>query len=379
MFGLNGPMALDTVKAGLDAGLTLPASWYSDPAILALEHERIFKRSWQYAGTTHSLAEPGAYFTCRLGNVPAVVVRDKDDTIRGFVNVCRHRGHEVVSGCGKRESLQCPYHAWTFGLDGSLRAAPRSDREPGFDPADWSLLPVKVETWGPLVFVNPSVDAAPLAETLGGLPETIRERGLDPATLEFHSRSREWIVEANWKLVAENYLECYHCPVAHKSFSRLIDVDPDSYVLETSRWSSSQFGPVHPDVDTGTRARLPYVPEGPIRSSQFHFVWPNWTLNTFPGPENLRVLVFEPMGPERTRTYVDGFWAAGTPDEMIEEITEFGTAVGQEDNDLVESVHRGLRSGTIETGRLMLGSEGLLQHFQLLVHEALSHADIGGQ
>jgi len=365
-------MAVDTVKAGLDAGLTLPASWYSDPAILKLEHERIFKRSWQYAGTTHSLAEPGSYFTCRLGDVPVVVVRDKDDTIRGFVNVCRHRGHEVVSGCGKRESLQCPYHAWTFSLDGSLRAAPRSDREPGFDPADWSLLPVQVETWGPLVFVNPSPDAAPLAQTLGGLPETIRQRGLDPATLEYHSRSREWIVEANWKLVAENYLECYHCPVAHKSFSRLIDVDPDSYVLETSRWSSSQFGPVHPDVDTGTRERLPYVPEGPIRSSQFHFVWPNWTLNTFPGPENLRVLVFEPMGPERTRTYVDGFWAAGTPEAVIEEITEFGTVVGQEDNDLVESVHRGLRSGTIETGRLLLGSEGLLQHFQLLVHEALS-------
>src|SRR4029077_10402599 len=141
-----------------------------------------------------------------------------------------------------------------------LRAAPRSDREPGFDPADWSLLPVQVDTWGPLVFVNPSLDAAPLAETLGGLPATIRERGLDPATLEFHSRSREWIIEANWKLVAENYLECYHCPVAHKSFSRLIDVDPDSYVLETSRWSSSQFGPVPPHAGTAPPGRLPTFP-----------------------------------------------------------------------------------------------------------------------
>lgn len=368
-------MAVDAVRAGLDAGLTLPASWYSDPAVLRLENERIFRRSWQYAGTTHDLAEPGSFFTCRLGEVPVVVLRDRDETIRAFVNVCRHRGHEVVSGCGKRETLQCPYHAWTFALDGSLRAAPRSDREPGFDPSDWSLIPVQVDRWGPLIFVNPSLEAGPLADVLGDLPRVVAERGLDPTTLEYRGRSREWIVEANWKLVAENYLECYHCPVAHKSFSRLIDVDPDTYALETARWSSSQFGPVHPDVDTGTRTRLPYVPTGPIRSSQFHFVWPNWTLNTFPGPENLRVLVFEPQGPERTRTYVDGFWAAGTPDEVVDEITEFGTKVGQEDNDLVESVHRGLRSGTIEHGRLLLGSESLLQHFQRLVHEALTEED----
>jgi len=221
------------------------------------------------------------------------------------------------------------------------------------------------------VFVNPDPAAAPHAETLGDLPRVVRERGLDPVALEFRGRSRAWVVEANWKLVVENYLECYHCPVAHKSFSRLIDVDPDAYVLATDRWSSSQFGPVLDRVESGNGRDLPYVPDGPIRSSQFHYVWPNWTLNTFPGPANLRVLVFEPDGPERTRTYVDGFWAPGTPDEVVAEITEFGAVVGQEDNDLVESVHRGLRSGTVEQGRLLLDSERLLQHFQLLVHDAL--------
>jgi phenylpropionate dioxygenase-like ring-hydroxylating dioxygenase large terminal subunit len=367
-------MAIDAssaLRTKLDAGLTLPASWYSDPAVLRLEQERIFKRSWQYVGTTTDVAEPGMYVTCRVGDVPVVVLRDKQGELRGFINVCRHRGHEVASGCGKRETLQCPYHAWTYDLDGSLRTAPRSDREPGFDASEWSLRPVLVETWGPLVFVNPSLEGGPLAETLGDLPQTVRERGLDPTTLEFRGRSREWIVNANWKLAVENYLECYHCPVAHKSFSRLIDVDPDEYSLSTSRWSSSQLGRVHHQVDEGTRANLPYVPEGPVRSSQFHFVWPNWTLNTFPGPENLRVLVFEPIDSEHTRTYVDGFWAPDTPDEVVDEITEFGTIVGQEDNDLVESVHRGLRSGMIEHGRLLLDSERLLQHFQLLVHEAL--------
>jgi phenylpropionate dioxygenase-like ring-hydroxylating dioxygenase large terminal subunit len=360
------------LRSQLESGLTLPASWYSDPAVLRLEQEHIFKRSWQYVGIAGDVAEPGQFFACRAGAVPIVVLRDGERKLRAFVNVCRHRGHEVVKGCGRRETLQCPYHAWTYGLDGSLRSAPRSDREPGFDARDWSLLPALVDTWGPLVFVNPDPAAAPLAETLGELPRVVRECGLDPAGLEFRGRSRELLVEANWKLVVENYLECYHCPVAHKSFSRLIDVDPDAYELATDRWTSSQFGPVNQRVETGNGRNLPYLPDGPIRSSQFHYIWPNLTLNTFPGPANLRVLVFEPVGPEHTRSYVDGFWAPGTADEVIAEITEFGAVVGQEDVELVESVHRGLRSGTVEQGRLLLGSEGLLQHFQLLVHDALA-------
>ncbi len=278
------------LRAQLERGLTLPAAWYSDATVLEREYERIFERSWQYAGVAANVAEPGQFFVCSAGRVPIVVLRDREDQLRAFVNVCRHRGHEIAVGCGKRETLQCPYHAWTYGLDGSLRTAPRADREPDFDPDDWSLLSVLVETWGPLVFVNADSTAAPLAETLGDLPRVMRERGLDPATLEYRGRSREWVVEANWKLIVENYLECYHCPVAHKSFSRLIDVDPDAYALSTARWTSSQFGPVHERVEAGTGRDLPYQPDGPIRASQFHFVWPNWTLNTFPGP-------LEPAGP----------------------------------------------------------------------------------
>ena len=179
------------------------------------------------------------------------------------------------------------------------------------------------------------------------------------------------MIGANWKIVVENFLECYHCPVAHQSFSRLIDVDPDAYRLVTSRWSSSQFGPVNKRY-AGNGKALPYEPDGEIRSSQFHFVWPNWTLNVLPGPANLRVIVFQPDGPDRTASYVDGFWAPGTSESVIEEITAFGNVVGAEDVALVESVHEGLRSGAVEQGRLLLGSEHLLQHFQLLVHDSLA-------
>jgi len=363
-------MAIDAgsgLREQLARGLTLPASWYSDPDIFRLEQDRIFRHTWQYAGTVQHVADPGQYLTCRVGGVPIVVVRGRDRELRAFVNVCRHRGHEVAQGCGKRETLQCPYHAWTYDLDGSLRAAPRSDREPGFDRSEWSLVRAQVETWGPLVLVNPDLDAPPLAETLGDLPEVVASCGLDPSALEYTGRSREFLVEANWKIAVENFLECYHCPVAHKSFSRLIDVDPDQYALSTARWTSSQLGPVNEGA-----ANQPYQPDGEIRSSQFHFVWPNWTLNTLPGPAHLRVLVFDPIDENHTASYVDGFWAPGTPPELIEEITAFGGTVGAEDTELVASVHRGLRSGAIEHGRLLLDSEHLLQHFQLLVHDGLS-------
>ena len=159
--------------ATLADGRTIPFDWYSDPAVLRLERERIFRRTWQYAGRVDQVAEPGAFFTCNLGGIPIVVVRDKEDGLRAFLNVCRHRGSLVCEGEGKRETLQCPYHAWTYDLDGSLRAAPRSDREPGFDKSELGLVPVSVDSWGPFVFVNPDGEAAPLADTLGELPELV--------------------------------------------------------------------------------------------------------------------------------------------------------------------------------------------------------------
>ena len=129
-------------------GRTIPFDWYSDPAVLRLERERIFRRTWQYAGRVDQVAEAGAFFTCDLGGVPIVVVRGDDGDLRAFLNVCRHRGSLVCEGEGKRASLQCPYHAWTYGLDGSLRAAPRSERVPGFEKEGLGLVPAAVGSVG---------------------------------------------------------------------------------------------------------------------------------------------------------------------------------------------------------------------------------------
>ena len=229
--------------ATLADGRTIPFDWYSDPAVLRLERERIFRRTWQYAGRADQVAEPGAFFTCDLGGVPIVVVRDKEGDLRAFLNVCRHRGSLVCEGEGKRETLQCPYHAWTYGLDGSLRAAPRSEREPGFDKTELGLVPASVGSWGPFVFVNPDGEAAPLADTLGELPERVAASGLDLDSLRFLQRS-SGEYEANWKVCSENFLECYHCQVAHPGFSKVVDVSVDAYVLEQSGTFSTQYGPV---------------------------------------------------------------------------------------------------------------------------------------
>src|SRR5918995_7508617 len=149
--------------ATLADGRTIPFDWYSDPAVLRLESERIFRRAWQYAGRADQVAEPGAFFTCDLGGVPIVVVRDDEGAVRAFLNVCRHRGSLVCESEGRRSTLQCPYHAWTYGLDGSLRAAPLSELVPGFDQARLGLVAGPGRAGGPVLFVDPAPRGAPLA------------------------------------------------------------------------------------------------------------------------------------------------------------------------------------------------------------------------
>jgi phenylpropionate dioxygenase-like ring-hydroxylating dioxygenase large terminal subunit len=351
--------------ATISAGHTLPFDWYSDPAVLRLERERIFRRAWQYAGRADQVAEPGAYFTCDAGGVPVVVVRGKDGELRAFLNVCRHRGSLVCEGEGRRETLQCPYHAWTYDLDGSLRAAPRTDREPGFDRADLGLRPVSVGEWGPFVFVHPDAGAPPLAEHLRELPELVAASGLDLDSLRFLERSSS-AYEANWKVCCENYLECYHCQVAHPGFSKVVDVSVDAYVLEQSATFSTQYGPVR------EAWRGDFDPRGPIERGQFHFLWPNLTINIMPGQPNLSIGPVVPAGAERTARFLDYFVGADVDEAWIRDMLEFDAQVGAEDTVLVERVQRGLRGGGLEHGRLLPESERLIADFQSRVVEALA-------
>jgi choline monooxygenase len=344
---------------------TLPYAWYGDDAVHRLEQERIFARTWQYAGRIGQVAEPGAFLATRAGDVPVVVVCGRDGALRAFVNVCRHRGYLLCEGEGRRETLQCPYHAWTYDLDGSLRSAPRSDREPGFDRSEHGLRPVAVDKWGPFVFVNPDVDAAPLAETLGELPSLLAGAGLDLDALAFHSRAEADVYAANWKVCAENFLECYHCSVAHPSLSKAIDVAPDAYVLETRPTFSSQWGP--PRNGGGGV----YDASGEIERGQFHFLFPNTVVNVMPGRANLSIGPIVPLTATTTYRYLDYFVAPDVTDDWIADFLELDNLVGAEDRVLVERLQVGLGSRAIEHGTLLPESERLIAHFQGLVVDAL--------
>ena len=333
---------------------TLPWSWYTDPEILRREQETIFRQTWQYAGPAEHVADPQTFFTCRAGDIPVVVVRDREGELRAFVNVCRHRGSIVVEGRGGRATLQCRYHAWTYELDGTLRTAPRADRERAFDPSGLSLVPVAVETWGPFVFVHPDREAPPLAGVVGRLPGLVP----DVASLRFHHRS-EYELAANWKIACENFLECYHCPVAHPGFSKVVDVDPDAYLLESNESFWSQF------------ARLRDNAAAP--AGQFHLLFPNVKLNVYPGAPNLSIGPVLPAGPERTVGYLDYFFPEDADEAWVSELLAFDDQVGREDASLVESVQRGVRSGVIEHGRLLPESEQLVAGFQRRVAEALNN------
>jgi phenylpropionate dioxygenase-like ring-hydroxylating dioxygenase large terminal subunit len=346
-------------------GRAIPWSWYSDPVVLGLERERVFRRTWQYAGRSDQVAEPGRFFTTDAGGVPVVVVCDRDGVLRAFLNVCRHRGSLVCEGEGRRETLQCPYHAWTYDLDGALRSAPRADREPGFDWGALGLVQILIDSWGPFLFVNPDRDAAPLADTLGELPELVAGAGLEVDALRFHHRSSSEY-EANWKVCAENFLECYHCQVAHPSFSRVVDVSEDAYRLEESRWFSSQFGPVK------ERWQGAFDPSGEVARGQFHFLWPNLTINVMPGHANLSIGPIVPLAPERTSRFLDYFVGPDVDEAWTREMLAFDAQVGAEDTVLVERVQRGLRSGVLDHGYLLAESERLIMHFQRLLVDALA-------
>jgi phenylpropionate dioxygenase-like ring-hydroxylating dioxygenase large terminal subunit len=335
--------------------VTNPWKWYDDAEILRREQERVFAQSWQYVGRAEEAASVGDYFTAQLGRIPVVVTHAEDGGVRAFANVCLHRGSLVAEGSGNRRTLQCPYHAWTYALDGELRAAPRAE----FDLDGLRLVPLRLERWGPFLFANAAEDAQPLAEVLADVPAQLAAAGIDVDALAFHHRTR-WTVEANWKVVAENFLECYHCAVAHPGFSALVDVSPHAYRLEQGRWHSSQHGPLRESGDEQ------------IEHGQFHFLWPTTMINVFPGRPNLSIGSVAPAGTQRTERTLDYFFAPGEDERWIAELLELDDQVGREDTALVERVQRGVAAGVVESGRLLGEAERLVAHFQQLVREALA-------
>ena len=341
----------------LDRGRTLPASWYTDPGLLARERASIFGREWQYVGDMSRLPSDGSFFTDAVASVPVVIVRHEAG-VAGFVNICPHRGFQVAEGDGCRHTLQCGYHGWTFGLDGRLKAAPRSDRERDFPHEQIGLREVRVEAWGPLLFVNLDLEAAPLADTVGGAADLMRARGFDPGALPFRAR-REWEIKANWKLTLDNNTECYHCATVHPGFRSAYHVDRDNYRVEAFAKSFSHLSP--PKAVSG--------PDAP--DFHLYYLWPNFMLSAR-GSEYFYTYRYVPVDAGTTLQVNDYFFPESFREAELEQaIADIGQIM-REDWRVFEGVQRNLESGAFGQGQLLRDEEWLLRHFQRMVVEAVA-------
>ncbi|MBP1931877.1 aromatic ring-hydroxylating oxygenase subunit alpha [Ammoniphilus resinae] len=343
----------------MERAWTFPTEWYTDARIFELEQERIFKREWQYVGHTSQLSDkPGSYFTAMVGQLPIVVIRQQDGELAAYVNVCPHRGSLVATGSGCRSVLQCRYHGWTFNLDGSLRVAPRSDRESKFDTSDISLRPMRLDTWGPLIFVNPDLNAAPLSNTLGGIATLIKERGFD--LYRHHLRaSRQHEIKCNWKVTLDNNTECYHCNTVHPGFSKNYHVDADNYSVFAFDRSFSHLSPLK-DKNY----------DGPWNDFHLYYLWPNFMLSAR-GNDYFYTYSYVPVDAHTTIQYNDFFFPESYSDSEVEEAIGHIEQIMREDWDVFEKVQVGLRSGMLAHGLLMPDNEQLLRHFQRLIVNTL--------
>jgi choline monooxygenase len=361
-------VAAPELSESLRAGATLPASWYTAESVFRHEMRAIFGRYWQYACRTDEVAHPGDYRACRAGNIPVVVVRNLNNEIAAFVNVCRHRGAEIVldGTGGNRNTLQCHYHAWTWGLDGCLRAAPGAEDEPCFRNEQFSLTPLAVGLLGQFIFVRPDPHAPGWDETIGELPRALLASPSPLITLRFRER-RTYDLRANWKIVVENFLECYHCAVAHKGFANLIDLK--EYTVTPHRYTSTQRGP----LKSSAKARADtacFLKEGGGQEGIYNYLWPNFMVNLYPGYGNASTNIILPLAPDRTLAIYDFYFEEGVQEAVT--MVAFIDQVQREDVIICESVQRGLSSGFCDQGRLMTRYEKGIQHFERLVFEALT-------
>ena len=348
--------------------LTLPAHYYFDDCIFEREKKAIFYRTWQLAGHVEQVAAPGHYFTANIADQSAIVIRGKDQALRAFHNVCSHRAHRLLTGSGNIKSIVCPYHAWSYGLDGSFRAARHQHEVAHFEADLFCLKPIRLEVLCNFIFLNLDPAAVGLAEQAPELEGEVR-KAIPELNELTHAQRLRYEIAANWKTLVDNYLECYHCPVAHPAFNQTFDI---SHYKLTNRGLYSIQGKVLNPHATG--------PDDFIYAGQYSswWIWPNILIPRFPG-HSMMVMYLIPLGPERTLQLVDVYLRSKTPSaEEIEHIRWIERVAGVEDKSLVEGVQEGLHSRGYERGALMIDpnqsagwSEHGVHHFQNLVKEAL--------
>lgn len=345
---------------------TIPARWYTDPAFLAAERRAVFGRTWQCAGHAAAVAQPRSFLSCEIAGEPVLVIRDQAGALRAFSNVCRHRGAVLAAGQGSASVIRCPYHAWTYALDGRLLGQPEFEGVEDWDRSQVRLPPYRVETWGPYVFVNLDSSAPPLAEVLGAIPAEVAAIGCPLDRLRF-SRRRDYEIQCNWKVYVDNYLEGYHLPAAHPGLFR--ELDYANYRVATFRHYSSQIAPIRA---RGAAEARRYDFAAADRSALYYWIFPNFMLNVY--PDNLSGNIILPLGPDRTLTIFEWFSYEG---EVAQATIDFSDEIQQEDIRICESVQKGLGSRSYSQGRFSVKRENGVHHFHGLLAEYLA-VEAGG-
>ena len=331
----------------------LDARWYTDADVFEREQRLLFERTWQFVCHASELARPGDFVTGTIGRRRFFAVRDRARRIRAFHNVCRHRAHELLEGKGNKVVISCPYHGWSYGLDGRLKHAPGSESVPGFDCGAIRLDELSLEIFCGFVFVNLDPRAAPMSRWYPGVEEELRAfvpgiDGLEPV--------EEAVVEeaCNWKVSVENYSECYHCKLRHPAFSTGV-IDPDSYDIRPRGYCLR-----HTTRAAGGESMAYAIDESDDTASRYSswYLWPTVSFQVYPG----RILntYHWHAGDHRSVTVRRGWYAGhgqsgGDIARLVRQ--DLDTTVS-EDVSLVESVQRGLESGSYVPGPLVINPRG---------------------
>ncbi|MEL7451427.1 MAG: aromatic ring-hydroxylating dioxygenase subunit alpha [Pseudomonadota bacterium] len=365
--------SLAATRLPLESARTLPAAFYTSPAVLQIEQKALFPAMWLCIGREEDAANPGDFFTVDIGDERILVVRGKDAVVRAFFNVCRHRGARLVDEpCGQgRTRLSCPYHAWTYGLDGKLVAAPFMEGQIALD--EFPLLDVRLDTWGGFLFVNLDGAAPALDEYLADLPDIARYK---LNTLRRGHRIR-YQLNANWKIVCENYSECYHCALVHPQLNRLSPFVNEGGLLKGNCFNG---GPMELREGVGTLSTTGEPRHPPIaglteedhRLVHYFVIYPNLLLGLH--PDYVLVHTAMPQSAGRTRVVCDWLFteeALAEPDFDPSEAVDFWDVTNRQDWGLCERVQRGAGSRAYRPGPYQQ-TEACVHEFDRWYAEAMS-------
>jgi Rieske 2Fe-2S family protein len=346
---------------------TLPTSWYRSADIFRIEKERIFCREWVAVCREEQLPHAGDAQVLSVLGESILLVRNREGQLRAFYNVCRHRGARLCrdadakvapgrvslpGGVTARRLVVCPYHQWSYDLNGSLVAAPHLGADAGFNKQEYSLYPVGVDTWGGFVFLNLSpADAKPLADQLGGIPQRLRRYPL--ADLRVGCTHR-YDVAANWKIICENYNECYHCGGVHPELCALVPSfrDAGGANLDWERGVPHRAG-AYTFTHTGTSSRrsFPGLDEDEQVRHKGELVYPNLFLSV--ACDHVAAFLLQPLGPERTQITCHFLFEAQEIDKAgfdPRDAVDFWELVNRQDWTVCESVQEGIQARVHEHG-----------------------------